>query len=561
MHCCIKSILYFCHMIDSSDHIFSEFQNKLIQFQKTTGLSQDNTQELEAGMRCVFTHIQSLYLVKVQEVGNQMHELEIKLRHSEEKHQQAEEKVRYLQFEIDQLKRMLFGAKRERFISNIPVEQLPLPFDIEEIAVTPPAQIEQISYTREKTKSKAKHPGRLDFPTHLPVEEIIIEPEESVEGLQFIGNEITKELDYTPAKLFVRHYIRPKYTRPEGEGIVTGQLPVRPIEKSSAGPGLLAIIPVEKYVDHLPLYRQIERYKREGINISDSTIGDWTAQIADLIHPLYQTLVNQVIGQGYIQVDETPIKVLDRNKKGKTHQGYYWVYNSPMQKSVFYHYCQGRGREGPMKLLENFKGYMQTDGYGVYDWFAKKPGITHVGCMAHARRYFEKALSYDAEKAGQVMAIIQRVYTFERQAKEEVLTPEQRKELRLDKALPELNKLGELIAKYSKTALPRSPMGTALAYSIQRWDSLLAYLYDGCLEIDNNLVENAIRPNAIGRKNYLFAGSHDAAQRAAIYYSMFGTCKKNNVNPYLWLKKVLEIIPEYHANKLTDLLPQNLMLI
>jgi transposase len=549
----------------NSDHIFSKVQDNLDLFCKSSSLTEQNTHELEAGIRSVFTHLQDLYLTYIQEVENKLHELEIKLQQSEERLQEkeediekSEERARYMQFEIDQLKRLLFGAKRERFISNIPVEQLPLPFDTQDTTVAPPSQIEQISYTREKTKSKPKHPGRLDFPAHLPVEEIIIEPEESVEGLKFIGNEITKELDYTPAKLFVRHYIRPKYARPDAEGIVTGQLPVRPIEKSSAGPGLLAIIPVEKYVDHLPLYRQIERYKREGINISDSTIGSWTAQIADLINPLYQTLVNQIISQGYIQVDETPIKVLDKNKKGKTHQGYYWVYNAPMQNAVFYHYCQGRGREGPMKLLENFKGYMQTDGYSVYDWFAKKPGIIHTGCMAHARRYFEKALSYDAQKADQVMTLIQQLYAVEREAKEAGLAPEQRKVLRLDKSLPVMNKLGALIAKYSKTALPKSPMGIALAYSIQRWDNLLAYLYDGCLEIDNNLVENAIRPNALGRKNYLFAGSHDAAQRAAIFYSLFGTCKKNNVNPYLWLKKVLEVIPEYPANKLTDLLPQNL---
>jgi transposase len=548
-------------MQSSSDHILSKVQDQLIFFRQTAGLTEENTRELEAGMRNIFSQLQDLHQMKVQQTEEKLQQSEKKLQEKEEHLQKTEEKFKFLQFEIEQLKRMLFGAKRERFVSNTPLAQLPLPFDNEQITIAEhPAQVEQISYTRQKPKSKPKHPGRLDFPAHLPVEEIIIEPEESVEGLTFIGNEITKELDYTPAKLFVRHYIRPKYARPDGEGVVTGKLPVRPIEKSSAGPGLLAIIPVEKYVDHLPLYRQIERYKREGINISDSTIGSWTAQIADLINPLYQTLVNQIIGQGYLQVDETPIKVLDRNKKSKTHQGYYWVYNAPMQNAVFYHYCQGRGREGPMKLLKDFNGYLQTDGYIVYEWFAKKPGITHLGCMAHTRRYFEKALSYDAEKAGQIMTLIQQLYAIEREAKEAGLTSSQRKELRLEKALPAMNALGKLIAHYNKTALPKSPMGIALAYSIQRWDTLLNYLYDGCLEIDNNLVENAIRPNALGRKNYLFAGSHDAAQRAAIFYSLFGTCKKNSVNPYLWLKKVLEIIPEYSANKLTDLLPQNLKL-
>jgi len=180
--------------------------------------------------------------------------------------------------------------------------------------------------------------------------------------------------------------------------------------------------------------------------------------------------------------------------------------------------------------------------------------------MAHARRYFEKALIYDAQKAGQIMTLMQKVYAVEQKAREQGLSVEERKELRLDESLPLMNELGKLIATMNKTAIPKSPMGVALNYTISRWDSYLNYLYDGSLEIDNNGVENAIRPNALGRKNYLFAGSHEGAKRAAIFYSFFGTCKKNNVNPYLWLKKVLEVIPEYPANRIADLLPQNLKL-
>jgi len=180
--------------------------------------------------------------------------------------------------------------------------------------------------------------------------------------------------------------------------------------------------------------------------------------------------------------------------------------------------------------------------------------------MAHARRKFEQALDYDAEKAGWVMKKIQELYAVEREARDAGLSPSQRKELRLGKSLPIMNELGKQIAVMNKTATPKSPMGMALNYAIQRWDNLLNYLYDGSLEIDNNWVENAIRPNALGRKNYLFAGSHEGAKRAAMFYSFFGTCKKNNVNPYQWLKKVLEIIPAYLANKIADLLPQNLKL-
>lgn len=473
---------------------------------------------------------------------------------------QAEEKNKYLQFLYDQLKRMMFGAKRERFIANIDVDQMTLPFDVPEQPVAE-QPTETIEYTRKKTTSRENHHGRLELPSHLPVEEIHLEPEQDTTGLKCIGQEITSELDYTPAKLFVRKYIRNTYALPNGEGIIVADLPARPIDKGIAGPGLLSSILVEKFVDHLPIYRQIERFKRDKVVISSSTIDGWVTKTADLLTPLYDHLVKLIIAQGYLQVDETPIKVLDhQNKKGKTHQGYHWVYNAPLQNAIFFDYCEGRGREGPMRLLQEFKGYLQTDGYGVYEWFARQPGITHIACMAHARRKFEQALDYDQEKAGSIMQKIQELYAIERQAREAGLSTDQRKELRLDRSLPIMNQLGKLMTEMNKTAVPKSPMGIALNYATQRWDNLLNYLYDGSLEIDNNWVENAIRPCTLGRKNYLFAGSHEGAKRAAIFYSFFGTCKKNNVNPYEWLKKVLEMIPEYPANKIGDLLPQNLKL-
>ena len=259
---------------------------------------------------------------------------------------------------------MIFGAKRERFISNDSLGQMTLPFDIPEEPITE-LSVEKIEYTRKKA-SRENHHGRLELPSHLPVEEVIIEPKESTEGLKCIGQEVTSELDYIPAKLLVRKYIRNKYALPNSEGILIGELPIRPIEKGIAGPGLLSNILVEKFVDHLPIYRQIERFKWEQIKIPASTIDSWITQTADLIEPLYLHLKKLVLGQGYLQVDETPIKVLDhKNKDGKTHQGYHWVYNAPLQNALFFDYREGRGYEGPKKLLENFKGYLQTDGYAV----------------------------------------------------------------------------------------------------------------------------------------------------------------------------------------------------
>jgi transposase len=471
--------------------------------------------------------------------------------------------INEMQFQIDQFKRLLFGAKRERFVQDHDENQMTLPFEVEQ-EEAPEKEQEVITYVREKTKRK-NHPGRLALPAHLPVEEIVIEPEEDTSEMECIGKEVTDLLELVPAKLFIKRYIRPKYIKPTDESAlnhegVIAELPVFPIEKGIAGPGLLAQIMVDKFVDHLPIYRQIERFKREEIRIPSSTINGWQESICNLLEPLYDTFKHRVLSQGYLQVDETPIQVLDKAKKGKTHRGYHWVYYSPLEKTVFFDYNNGRSREGPSKLLKDFKGYLQTDGYKVYDTFGAKSTITQLNCMAHARRGFEKALDYDKPKAEYAMAMFQKLYAIEQQAREENLSPQQRYELRLEKALPILNELSKWIVETYKEVLPKSALGKATAYCIPRWDNLIAYLHDGSLEIDNNLAENAIRPIALGRKNYLFAGSTRGAERAAMFYSFFGTCKKNGVNPFEWLKKVLEVIPTYKVNKLQELLPQNLEL-
>lgn len=474
-----------------------------------------------------------------------------------------ESRVADLQFRIDQINRLLYGAKRERFVKNADENQMTLPFEVE-TEQEPEKQQETITYVRNKTK-RVNHPGRMTLPSHLPVKEVVIEPQEDTTGMKCIGKEITEQLDFTPAKLSVIRYIRPKYIKLEDDQTLThkgviGKLPVFPIEKCMASPALLAQILVDKFVDHLPVYRQLERFKREGISISSSTINGWQESVSNLLWPLYENLKRRILAQGYLQADETPIQVLEKTKKGKTHRGYYWIYHSPLEKSVLFDYQIGRSREGPLLLLKDFTGYLQSDGFIVYDFIAKRKEIVHLNCMAHARRGFDKAKDYDKEKAEYALDMFQKLYAIEQQAREENLSPAERYELRLEKALPVLNELGKWMVETYKTSRPKSPIGKAVAYCLPRWDNLLNYLLDGSLEIDNNLAENAIRPIALGRKNYLFAGSHRGAERAAMFYSFFGTCKKNNVNPYEWLKKVLEVIPEYKVNILHELLPQNLKL-
>lgn len=478
--------------------------------------------------------------------------LQQKVDHLQQREEVLEEKVELLQWQVDQLKPMAFGQKRERFEAD--AIQLPLPFEAtpQQEQQQQEALTEKIAYERSKQQASA-HKGRVALPHHLPVEEVEIYPKGDLSEMQCIGKEVTEELECVPAKLFIRRYIRYKYAPKNKEGVVIGQLPERIIDKGIPGPGLLASILVDKYMDHLPLYRQRQRLLRENIPIAASTLDGWCRAALEKLRILYDHLLEDTKAKGYLQADETPIKVLDANKKGATHQGYYSLYHSPIDKTVLFDYQPTRGASGPERILSGLKGCLQTDGYTVY----RKKGVVHLACWAHARREFEKALDNDKARASLALLYIQQLYAVEAQARKEKLSPEQRKELRLEKSLPVLNDLGRWIAKEMKTTLPKSPIGKAMRYSQERWDSLSAYLCDGVLEIDNNLVENAIRPVALGRKNYLFAGSHQAAQRAAMIYSFFAICKKHQVNPFHWLRHTLENILSIKHKDIRNLYPQN----
>jgi hypothetical protein len=253
--------------------------------------------------------------------------------------------------------------------------------------------------------------------------------------------------------------------------------------------------------------------------------------------------------------DETPIPVQTRDKPGSTHKGYHWVYYSPLEKLVCFDYRKGRGRDGPEKFLESFRGMLQTDGYVAYDIYEKKDGITLFGCMAHARRKFEKAKDNDLKRAEYVLERMQQLYLTEREAREKGLSFEQRKELRVEQSLPVLKELEKWMKEQLPEVLPKSSIGQAITYTLGLWNRLTRYIDNGHVEIDNNLIENSIRPVALGRKNYLFAGSHEAARNAAMIYSFLGTCKINNVEPYQWLKNTLQRIPDQSIQKLDELLP------
>ena len=477
----------------------------------------------------------------------------LELVHQQQSHIQEQNlQIQKLQHQINQMLRTVFGKKSERFILSIP-EQTELYLNIEKVQ-EPEIKTEKITYERKKSNGISNHKGRLPIPDHIERKEKYVKPLEDTTGLVKIGEEITEQLDYEPGKLFVNRYIREKFARPNGEGVLIAPLPNFIVQRGMAGAGLLAWIIVQKYVDHLPMYRQIEQFKRFGMRVPSSTMSDWVSMSINELAPLYEALRKIIFVSNYLQADETPIKVLDQNKKGESHRGYYWVYRDPQYGLVLFDYRESRSREGPSKMLKDFEGYLQSDGYSAYENFDKGK-ITLLHCMAHARRYFEQAIDNDRVRAQHALTLMQKLYAVERIAREGNFTEVERYDLRQLESMELLNEMHRWLKENILLVTPQSAIGKAISYSLSRWDKLMIYASDGRLEIDNNLVENSIRPIAIGRKNYLFAGSHDAARRAAMIYSLLGTCKLKGVEPFGWLKNVFEVLPNWKANRVEELLP------
>jgi transposase len=471
--------------------------------------------------------------------------------------EKSESEIAYLKYQLDQLKRQIFGVKSERFLSMLHAGQLALPIEEENPPVIEKEETILVeAHDRKKKKKKENHPLRKPFPAHLPREVEKIYPQGFDENSpeKPIGEEVTEILEEIPGKFFVKQLIRYKFANKETGGVVIGELPSRVNEKGMFGELLLTRIIIDKYCDHLPGYRQEQRFTRAGIKIPYSTLMDVPRQVGNYMVPLYEELKKQSLECKYLQIDETPHPVQDKETKGKTHRGYLWVYRSVEQRLVLFEYSPGRGTEWPKEILKDYKGFIQTDGYKVYDYFDRRADITSICCMAHARRYFEKALKEHKELAEYFITKLQAVYAVEKEIRDENKSEEEIIFLRKEKSLPILNELEKWL-KENTYHPPRSPIAQAVAYTLSRWKKLTVYIEHPFLEIDNNLVENAIRPTVLGRKNYLFSGSHESAQRAAMFYSFFGSCKINDVNPQEWLADVLLKLPETKTSELYTLLP------
>lgn len=332
-----------------------------------------------------------------------------------EKRLALELQVQELEHQLVQLPKMLFGSRHERFIPTTDpkgllaeksgVRQLSLDLDMEPAAeVQEVTEVQEVKYVRTKTQivPRRPHPGRSPLPEHLPRVVTIIESDTDTSGLKKIGEEITEILDYTPSSLFVKKYVRPKYAMPltaTNDTALTASLPERIMGKSMFGEGLLARIIIDKYCDHMPLYRERQRFIRGGVTMSPSTINSAVVRVQDSLISIHEAHKKIVLDCRYLQADETTIKVLDEQKKGTTHTGYYWTYYNAIDKLVLFDYRKGRGREGPQEILKDFRGYLQVDGYAGYEKFEEQSGISVLNCMSHARRKFVEAEPNDAHRS------------------------------------------------------------------------------------------------------------------------------------------------------------------
>lgn len=488
------------------------------------------------------------------------------------------DQIKQLTDQLAWYRRKLWKSTSEKYIPEDP-NQRKIDFDgldvlPEEQKVMEKAAKEIISYERKKPDNKKK-PVRIPLPDDLRRETEVIEPEGIDENWERIGQEVTEILEHKPGELYVRQIIRPKYVlkkelqvaqeqseneQEENACIKIANLPMLPLPRSNAGASLLAELLMDKFMHHLPFHRQIAMFKQVGVSLSASTVNGWFNASSDLLRALYYRLRELVLATDYIQVDESTVPVID-NKKKRAVKAYLWVVRSVMDKLVFFHYDKGsRAQKVVIELLHNFKGAVQTDGYDAYSIYEHKKDVLLLGCWAHARRKFTEALKEDKTGAEYALEQIGMLYKVEAMASDQDMNYEQRAELRQRLAYPIQTAFEKWIVNYYPKAIAKGRMHKALSYTYNLFHRLSRYHLDGRYQIDNNQVENAIRPLALGRKNYMFCGNHDAAENAAIMYSLLGSCKACDVNPREWLTDVLTRIPEYNSNydlDLADLLPHN----
>lgn len=464
-----------------------------------------------------------------------------------------------LRQKIDLLARKIFGSSSEQ----LNPAQLELLLQLATgSAVT---EERKVAPAKSPAVSRATSKPALRLPENLPVVEEVIEPEPvkaAPQDWRLIGEESSEQLDYEPGHFLLRRIIRKKYVhRTEvDQAPVIAPLPAKLLERGWAAPGLLAYIIVSKYCDHLPLYRQEQIFAhRHKVHLPRQTLTRWMELCADWLKPIYEHIRTGVMAGGYVQVDETPVEYLEPGH-GKTKQGYLWTCDCP-GGDVIYQWETSRAAECLHRLIPvNFKGTLQCDGYSAYPAFADKRGntITLAGCWAHARRGFHETLAQAPRTKGWILRQIQHLYQVEARLREQRAGPALRLAVRSHQSRPLVERLHRALTalKLSRRFLPKSPLGQAIDYALGQWWMLQIFLGEGRVEIDNNLVENAIRPTAIGKKNWLFIGEAQAGERGAILYTVVESCRRRGLNPYAYLRNVLTRLPSLTNKQIQDVSPE-----
>jgi len=483
--------------------------------------------------------------------------------------QRQSQEIKLLKEKVDLLIRRLFGAKSEQ----LDAAQLDLLLKEDELGKAD-ASAEKaeaspsVETLRPVGKCADKKPRRERWPEQLGVEREVIEPaevKEHPEAFRCIGEEVTEMLDYQPARFFRRQIIRRKFVRREEPELapIIAPLPESLQPRCMAAPGLLAQVLVSKYCDHLPLYRQEQIYwDRHQVWLPRQSLARWIQLASEWLKPVYRQIKEQMMSGPYLQVDETPIKYLDPGN-GKTGQGYLWVAHQPGEGVLFEWHTTREAKCLHQLIPADFNGTLQCDGYSAYGRFAKHRAgegrpVLLAGCWAHARRGFYDALDHAPKEAGWILRQIGHLYDIERSLRRSRAGCALRDAYRTSRSRPICRRIHRVLQRwyFTRRFLPKSTMGKAVSYALTQWESLEVYLKEPGIEIDNNLVENAIRPTALGKKNWLFFGDADAGQRSAIIYSIIESCRHHGIEPYTYLHDVLRRLPSMTNRQIKDIVPK-----